>query len=111
MGIVLLLQLSPMAPIDVLSIIWTIIALTATYSYAYHKRILKPKYWRIFMWFIIFLVVLSLIEIFILPPGFLVKTFPILKSNVDVSTGATIFSLLFMLPSLYAIYKLSLAKH
>lgn len=111
LGTVLILLESPPAFIDAVGLLWTGVTLIATYSYAYHKKILKPKYWKWAIWFLVFLVVESLIEIFALPPGFLEKTFPILRSNLQVNTGSALFGLVFMLPTYYATYKLSKAKH
>ncbi len=110
-GSVLMLQYSPITFIDAVSVIWSLISLIATYSYAYHKRVFKAKYWKWVIWFIVFLVVESFFEIFVLPPGFMAKAFPILKSNVHVTTEASVLGLVFMLPSVYAIHKLSQGKH
>lgn len=110
-GIVILLLSQSLAFIDIISLFWTGIMLVATYSYAYRKKLIKAKYWKWAIWFLAFLVVELLIEIFVLPPGFLEKTFPILKSNIQLTTGGLIFGLVFMFPSYYATYKLSKNKH
>ncbi len=110
MGIVILVSTYPLAPINIVSLAWTVIMLFAAYSFAYHKHTIKQKYWRVVLGMIAFLFMVSLFELFVLPKDFLVTTFPVLKSNVKTSAEASILGLIFVFPSIYATYKLSKLK-
>ena len=110
MGVVILVSTYPLAPINIVSLAWTVIMLYAAFSFAYRKHKVKPKYWRIILGMIVFLFMVSLFELFVLPKDFLINTFPILKSNVKTSAEASILGLIFVFPSIYATYKLSKIK-
>lgn len=105
-GIFALLQLSPLSIADILGLLLSILLLLAIHTYVFKKNILQAGHWKILFWIVIFLFVEEMLELFVLPKDFVANLIPILKSNIPLSAGERLFSWVFSLPGVYAIYKL-----
>lgn len=63
-------------------------------------------WWKILFWIVIFFFMEEMLELFVLPKDFVANLAPFLKNNVPLNAGEILFSWLFSLPGVYAIYKL-----
>lgn len=105
-GIFAFLQFTPFSLVDILGLLLSIVLLLAIYSYVFKKNILQAGHWKILFWVVIFLFVEEILEFFVLPKDFLTNLVPFLKSNFPLNAGERLFSWLFSIPGVYAIYKL-----
>lgn len=105
-GIFALLQYTPFGLVDILGLLLSVVLLLTTYTYVFKKNILQAGHWKILFWIVIFLFVEEMFDLFVLPKDFVVNLAPFLKSNVPLNAGERLFSWLFSLPGVYAIYKL-----
>lgn len=105
-GIFALLQYTPFGLVDILGLLSSVVLPLAIYAYVFKKNILQAGHWKILFWIVIFFFVEEMLELFVLPKDFVANLAPFLKSNVPSSAGERLFSWLFSLPGVYAIYKL-----
>ncbi|OGC56088.1 hypothetical protein A3H26_01555 [candidate division WWE3 bacterium RIFCSPLOWO2_12_FULL_36_10] len=89
-----------------IEIVGSIILLLGLYAYVYKKKILKPSFWNIFFWFLIFSTVFDIMWAFtpiktVLPlPSWLSSE--VITNGVELLLGVAI-----SIPNYYAIYRLS----
>ena len=89
-----------------IEIVGSIILLLGLYAYVYKKKILKPSFWNIFFWFLIFSTVFDIMWAFtpiktVLPlPGWFSSK--VITAGVELLLGVVI-----SIPNYYAIYRLS----
>lgn len=90
---------------DWISVVFEISLLVGTYTYTFKKKIWSAQAWKAIFWIYIVLLVLSLIDIFI-AGGKIEEALPFLKSSISRSTDDVLWGMIYVLPALYAIYKL-----
>jgi len=89
-----------------IEIVGSIILLLGLYAYVYKKKILKPSFWNIFFWLMIFSTVFAIMWAFtpiktVLPlPGWFSSK--VITAGVELLLGVVI-----SIPNYYAIYRLS----
>ena len=91
---------------SLIEIVGSIILLLGLFAYVYKKKILKPSFWNIFFWFLIFSTVFDIMWAFtpiktVLPlPSWLSSE--VITNGVELLLGVAI-----SIPNYYAIYRLS----
>lgn len=107
LGLFSLIGYAPLTITDLISTILNIFILLAIYAYVFKKNLFARIYWQIIFWITSISFSLTLLEIYILPEGYLDKVFPFLKTSIPITGGAALFSILLSLPAVYCLYKLS----
>ena len=89
-----------------IEIVGSIILLLGLYAYVYKKKILKPSFWNIFFWFLIFSTVFDIMWAF--TPIKTVLPLPSWLSSEVITNGVEfLLGVAISIPNYYAIYRLS----
>lgn len=98
--------LSTLGFIDWVSIVLGVTQVVGTYFYVFNKKV-ESSLWKVVFWANAIFWVVNFVYEFMLPES-TKSQFSILRSGIeDVSKGLMIFSFIFILPAMYALYKLS----
>jgi len=106
-----LLQNAPLAFIDVIDLVWSIFLLIGIYAYVYKKKIFSADAWKGIFYISILFLIISFLDLYILPKGFMEDTLPFLKSNIPSDdSNSILFAWVLLLPAVYVVYQLGFNK-